>query len=408
MTATSWGGRGFPRSSDVGCCVAERRIERGIYRDDVTGRWRVYVSVGGRLRPKRLPRTYTLAQARRAREDHAYLVRHEPATAAGGEPVPAHRPTFADDAAAYLHAVQALPTYRTRARHIAEWVALFGPRWRDTIRPHEIRAQRDRWLLEGPRLRQRVTRIPGARALVEWVPVAAPLSASAVNHRLRALSNLWTVLDGRHAYNPVREVPEADPPADEARGLPYAVAEAILDALGDSDTRVRLEVMLFTGLAHCELARLTARDVDLEARTLFVRPRRKGKRGKRAAAEGLVKPVPARGVEALRRFAARKLWGEFSRSSMRKSFLIACREAGYRELGARPYDFRHTFATGVYGASGDPAATQLLMGHRDLRTTMRYARAAVNPRAAAALAAFEADLTHGKAPSTAGPTESDG
>jgi hypothetical protein len=42
---------------------------------------------------------------------------------------------------------------------------------------------------------------------MQWVEVDEPLSASSVDNRLRALRNLWTVLNGRHAPNPVREVP---------------------------------------------------------------------------------------------------------------------------------------------------------------------------------------------------------
>jgi hypothetical protein len=95
--------------------------------------------------------------------------------------------SFAKDADTYLAKVKALPTYRQRVTHLTLWAAVFAGKRRRAITSADIRGQRDRWFLEG-------------------------LAPHTVNLRLRALSNLWTVLDGRRAPNPVREVPKRRSP----------------------------------------------------------------------------------------------------------------------------------------------------------------------------------------------------
>lgn len=302
--------------------------------------------------------------------------------------------TFADDADRYLESVAALPTIEQRRQHINEWTRLFGDRRRTSIRPHEIRAQRDRWLTE-PRTDQQGRRRP-------------PYAAASVNKRLRALSNLWRVLDGRHAPNPVREVPEADEIESEPRALPYGVIEAILEAMPDvtrapkgakraagNCTKARLAVIAWTGLAHVQLAGLRREDIDWDEPSIWVRGRRKGAAG--TERQGQRKPITAQAVAALRRFDTLDCWGRFSNASMRKSLRTACRrvEERFRRDGVtidlsrvRPYDFRHSHATALLTATQDLQMTQRLMLHKSASTTERYARAAVDPMLKAGLEQF--------------------
>ena len=259
------------------------------------------------------------------------LERHRPAQLAGARTVrgaPGVRPDAArglhveEDVARYLESVAALPTIQERRLHMQQWVDVFRHRPRQSIRPHEIRAQRDRWLT-APRTDQQGRPRP-------------PYAAGSVNKRLRALSNLWRVLDGRHAPNPVREVPEADEIEGAPRALPYPVIRAILDAMPDvgraaggerrdagSQTRARLAVLAWTGLAHMQLEGLRPEDIDWEGRSLWVRGRRKGAAGK--VRQGHRKPITDEAIAALHRFDELDCWGSFSRSSMRQSLQRACR-----------------------------------------------------------------------------------
>ena len=47
--------------------------------------------------------------------------------------------------------------------------------------------------------------------------------------------------------------------------------------------------------------------------------------------------------------------------------------AGHEELST--HDLRHHFAAEFYARSGKLTATQQVLGHRDINTTARYARA---------------------------------
>ena len=248
----------------------------------------------------------------------------------------------------------------------------------------------------------------GRNATAGW-PSRAPIyTAASVNKRLRALSNLWRVLDGRHAPNPVREVPEADEIESEPRALPYGVIEAILEAMPDvtrapkgakraagNRTKARLAVMAWTGLAHVQLAGLRREDVDWDGPSVWVRGRRKGAAG--TERRGHRKPITPQAVTALRRFDTLNCWGQFSHASMRKSLRAACRkvEDRFRRDGitidlsrVRPYDFRHSYATALLAATRDLQTTQRLMLHQSASTTERYARAAVDPVLVAALERF--------------------
>ena len=274
-----------------------------------------------------------------------------------------------------------------RRLHMREWVQVFRHRPRQSIRPHEIRAQRDRWLTE-PRTDQRGRPRP-------------PYAAGSVNKRLRALSNLWRVLDGRHAPNPVREVPEADEIEGAPRALPYPVIRAILDAMPDCQTKARLAVLAWTGLAHVQMSGLRPEDVDWEGRSLWIRGRRKGASGK--VRKGHRKPITDEAIAELRRFDELDCWGGFSQGSMRNSLARACRRVERRcktdgvevDLSrVRPYDFRHSYATAILASTQDLRTTQRLMLHSSIQTTERYARAAVDPMLVAALERFSDYVTN--------------
>lgn len=320
-------------------------------------------------------------------------------------PPRAGKGSFVADAKRYLQLVATMASFKMRKRDIELWVDVFGTTPRHKITRAEIRAQRDQWHRFGPK---RIFRKhQDGRRGGAWVEIEAPLAASTVNHRLRALANLWTELDGRHAPNPAREVPELDEEEGDAFGLPYELIEAIVAAMPDrgradkgktrptiSLTKLRARAIAYTGLSHAELGRLTAERVNLEEGWINSGRRRKGKgvwTGRR--------PLTPLAVEALQAIAEANAWGPFSASSMRTSVKRACTklaaaiesQPGGAELAKvlrrlKPYDFRHSYVSEVLEKTGDFHATQLLAGHADLRTTMRYGKKAVNPVLVAALA----------------------
>lgn len=286
--------------------------------------------------------------------------------------------TFAADAVAYLNAVAALPTFETRKRDIQLWVDEFGPRRRDEIAPHEIRAVRDRWLTVGP-----VRRMKKVNGVGQWVSVPGPLAASTVNHRLRALSNLYTVLDGRHTRNPVREVPEVNEPQAVPRDLNYEEIRLALAAMSDqglaekgkerkdySLAKVRARCIAWSGITPGELARITKPDNRHGEGFVVVPPRRKGR-----GAAGRIVPLSADGVEAFADLDRLSAYGRFSVRAVFRAWQLGCRAALGRTV--RLYDLRHSYVTAVVRATKSLETAQRLAGHTDPRTTRRYAVSAL-------------------------------
>jgi len=351
----------------------------------------------GRVRSKRFSRTATYEPTPKEAEDWREDQRVDARRKQADDPVPVGE-GFLADGERYLETVQAMPGIKDRRRHVREWAALFGERSRPGIQPHEIRAQRDRWLTVGPK--RVLVKPPGEKA--RWEVLAIPLSASSVNHRLRALENLYTVLDGKAAYNPVREVDEVEPPNVAPKGQTFALAYEILSFMPDVTTpkkggtheagslsRIRFEAMLVTGFPAKQLGMLQPDHVQWDVPSVVPPKRLKGRRSRRARARRQMKPrqlMPA-AVPVLRRFFAMAANRTFSSSSFRRSVKRAIQAANRvrekRELPLipetlRPYDLtRHTFGTEVFRLTKNLLLVKDLMGHATIEQSERYAMAAI-------------------------------
>lgn len=342
---------------------------------------RIFVRVGGRGSPlrawARVAIDATPAEIREKREELRVELRKD-------QPEPPEG--FARDAVKYLQAVASMPTYKERVRDIGLWIAEFGATPRDTITSADIRAVRERWLTVGPRSKQRWINDPdtGKRVRCDEL-VAEPLSASTVNHRLRALENFFTVMNGRHGKNPVRDVPEAVEVERPLRAIPPAAVRTIIAAMRDSKSKARLLVEVETGLPHASLMRIEASDFNAKAKTVWVPGRKKGK-----GTPGRTLPLTPRAVAAFKLLAREDAWGPFAKSAIRHAWLRACKAAKVKHP-PRVYDAtRHAFgASALRDTGGDMWATQHLMGHSSAKLTERYARAQVDPALVAAVAKLQ-------------------
>lgn len=325
--------------------------------------WQAYVHVTlspnqTEFRSKRFPPSATLTEMKHWREEQRVRAR------LGAEQLPAAESTFADDVAHYLEQVRSMATYRWRKDDLDLWLAVFGrSRDRRTITRSEIRAQLETW--------------------------KQSYAASTVNHRRTALMHLWTVLDGKTAPNPARDVPryrEEDPPP---RILSPGAIQRIVRAMPPSATKARVALMAATGWPQAQMMRLQPDDIRWDA-AVYLRGRQKGK-----GVPGRWLPLTPVAWKALRAFAKLGAWGRFSTSSMRTSFRLAATavlaqpstpKAIRHELeNVTPYMLRHAFATMVVLRSQDDRAAQELLLHGDPRQTQRYTKAAVEPRVAAAI-----------------------
>lgn len=271
---------------------------------------------------------------------------------------------FGESVERYVALVATMPTLRWRKDDLALWLHVFGAgRARSTITGAEIRAQLERWRSSG-------------------------YAASTVNHRRTALMHLWTVLDGKTAPNPARDVPryreDNRPPAP----LTAAAIDAALDAMPDGLPKARLVLMRWTGWPQAQIGRLEPGHIAWN-RAVFL-SRRKGK-----GIEGRWLPLLPQAWRALRAFKKVGAWGPIDTSNLRAAFRRgAAKAAKNRRLtkavraelaDVTPYQLRHTFGTLVAGMTQDDRAVQTLMLHSDIRQTHRYTGTTVDPRTAAAL-----------------------
>jgi integrase len=296
---------------------------------------------------------------------------------------------------------------QARRQHFDWLIAQFPNRRRDTLKHDELRrALNTIW------------------TVAQKGKPSHPASASLKNDYRTAISHLFTVLDGKNAPNPVRDIPKfAEPPA-MIRHVSYDIIDAILAELRDtgtakgatrppSKTKARLRVLAYAPLTPAQLWTLPRANVDWIASTILVPGRKKG-----AGTLPAIKPIGPEALEAFRAFDRADCWETVpSKASLWKRF-IGARDRAVAKLRQsrpdldvshaarmRPYDLRHSFGTFAYQQTGSLPATQELLDHADARTTRRYAQGAVPERlraAGAAIAAAHA-ARQGK-PAQAAPT----
>jgi len=367
----------------------EIRVAPNIYR--TPHGWRVYVRRDGVLHPVRFKPDTTLEQLQayvdQFKDQSATLREERRATAA------AHAGTFAGDAARYLAlvVVTAMPSYTDRVRQIGRWVKAFGKRPRGAITARDIDEQLQAWRTAGD-------------------------AASTVNKHRTALMSLYSRLDGRAAANPVRETRAFEEPAAEARGRSYEDIRALLDAMPreqsrpikgvkgsrtrGSQTRVRFEIMAWTGMTPSQIKQLRPRHLNVRERWYISPPRRKGHRRPRQPRPEIKKPMTTDARLAFERFIALNAWGDFSTRSLRHTLerarkkveqlrRKARRDPDYVLPTLRPYDFRHSFGTELFRRTGNLPLVAEMLDHSSLQMTKRYALGAVSDVLRAGMQQFQ-------------------
>lgn len=337
----------------------------GITKTYARGRWtgyRVFVRVRlgrktSKLQTKRFGPDATLAEMKAWREQQRVEAR------ARLGPIPEPH-TLAADIERGLDQMRAMPTYAWRKRDLYAWRDVFGHLARSALTAGMIRAQLHAWRTSGPVM----VYLPRSKT---YKTKTAPLSASACNHRRTALLHLFTLLDGKGADNPVRDVPPFPEPPPQPRAQDLALLDTAIGRMKNPKMQARARVLLWTGIrGRSELGKMSAAHVDLERKECYV-PTGKG------GTKFRVVPLNDRGVDAWQAFIAAKAWGSYDKDILRKSVRAACRaEAKARGQQLQPvktYDLRHSIATAYLRAGADLSDVQELLGHTTPRMTRRYA-----------------------------------
>jgi integrase/recombinase XerD len=326
-----------------------KAIAPGIY-ELPNGSFRVVARVGDRAsgpkpKEKRFPKGTALRVMRTWQEDARAAMRRADIRPVTG--------TLAADAPRYQKIMNArLKHPKYRAHELGAWMPMFSERRRDSIEEEEIRQQVLEWEAEG-------------------------LAASTIRHRLSALSQLYAVLDGKKGYNPVKDIERPKEPKPKPDWRSPATIKVVLDALESRvkqfnrgwKTLARLKVIALTGMRHSQVMRLKLEDLFVHEELPYVRVTDPGKDG-----EPHIKPLTKEGVEAFALFVQHDAFGEFSQSSLRISWKKACEAANVPFFN--PYKLRHSYASALRAEGLDLADVQVLLGHKDPKTTQRYAAVA--------------------------------
>jgi integrase len=301
---------------------------------------------------------------------------------------PVSRGTLAADVRTYLETATLTPQRKTeRADQLQWWCESFGTRRRAELQAPDLRRA-----LNGLSHKGRDGK--------------TPMAASTVNKYRFALSHVYTVLDGKEAANPLRNVPKYTEPEAAARDVSYEIIDRIIDEIRErgqtlesvSLTRARVRVFAYAPVTPAQLRHMKRSDVDWARREMITPGRKKGQ-GTRPRG----KPLTALGLAAFQAFDAADGWEKpFSRSSLHRTF-TAARDRAVAALRLerpdldlaraetmRPYDLRHSFATKASRVIGNEAVVAELLDHADLRTTRRYTQGALQDHLRGAGAALDA------------------
>lgn len=340
-----------------------KRLAQGIYSD----RHGISIVIRGSEKGNRYPLGTPLIQLIRIRKEK---LDEAGARVRGG--------TVSHDIDAYL---ETFPEGRQRQQAATEcehWRTVFGDRASADLKAIEIRQQ-----------------------LAAWEKDFSKKHLNNLIHRLRAV---FSASHGR-AVNPALDVKVYTIRYDDARAIPYAWIERIINGMPDRGrpvkgekippvnlAKLRLRVMAYTGLSQKMLQRVEPQHLDLRQKTVYVSMRLKGQ-----GVVGDTVKLTDRAVSAFRALAKANGLGKFSTRSLAHCWRRAINREKRAWMAAeakkprprpwpldddvRAYDLRHSFGTWSLAVGGDLSATAHQLRHRNLNTTRRYAKAAAAMRA---------------------------
>jgi len=196
------------------------------------------------------------------------------------------------------------------------------------------------------------------------------VTQSTVNRELTCIKHMFNMAVewGHLKSNHLRIVRNFRESPGRLRYLTITESEKLIESCADH-LRPIVIMALHTGCRKGEILSLTWADVDLENRVLTIRKSKNNE----------IKIIPINGFLYETLVALPKNGDSqpvFTGSDgkpyvdIKRSFATALKKAGIKNF--RFHDLRHTFASHLVMAGVDIRAIQELMGHKDIRMTMRY------------------------------------
>jgi integrase len=196
------------------------------------------------------------------------------------------------------------------------------------------------------------------------------VSAASVNRELVLFKHMFhKAVDWQYMnMNPAQTVKLLKEPQGRLRYLLPEEREFLLQECSGM-LRAIVITALETGMRKSELLNLTWKDVDLIRRTITV-TRTKNNEIRVLPISDTLQPILERLYRERRGLYVFAKEDGSSYGNWRGSFESACDRAGIEDL--RFHDLRHTFASYLVMAGVDIRTVQELMGHKDIKMTMRY------------------------------------
>jgi integrase/recombinase XerD len=240
----------------------------------------------------------------------------------------------------------------SRFVQLAHFVETYGDKLADAVRPEDVMAH------------------------LEALRVKRSYATSSLHNTFRVLSGLFRfAIERRHVRTSPCKGLFARLPKLDVEERPYLTPEELQRLYAQTPALVRACVVLIgeAGLRRNEAVELTWQEIARDFSTVTI----SGARSKGHRARVVPLGVLARTtVEELHRARVAPLRGEdrvfaFGDVTLNHHFRAGADAAGLPHL--TPHGLRHAFASGLVHDGVDLATVQRLLGHRDIKTTMRYA-----------------------------------
>jgi integrase len=198
------------------------------------------------------------------------------------------------------------------------------------------------------------------------------VSPATVNREMETIKHMMNkAVDWNYIQtNPAQRIRHLKTPPGRTRFLSFEERDRLLlECSGNPMLWAILLAALETGMRRGELMVLTWKDVDFDRRSITLL-RTKNNEQRMVPISDVLFPILERlYIDRKGQYVFRKPDGR-PYGNWRKAFENVCKRAGVEDF--RFHDLRHTFASYLVMAGVDIRTVQELMGHKDIKMTMRY------------------------------------
>jgi integrase len=197
------------------------------------------------------------------------------------------------------------------------------------------------------------------------------VSPATVNREIALLKHMCTKAMewGYLRANPLKRVKFLKEPPGRLRYLTRDEMEGLLAAC-PPHLRPIVVVALHTGMRKSEILRLKWQDVDFARKTIIVRKTKNNEPNVLPINQTLLGELQHVPHHLHSAYVFCNTAGD-PYDEVKRSFNTACRKAGIKDF--RFHDLRHTFASHLIMNGVDLKTVMRLLGHKDIRMTLRYA-----------------------------------